>query len=1261
MCWPDDDRSYQLAAVVLERRYRSAEQNSSNRAEIRAAIRAELDTSIASLPDARRLLPLYWARARLLSGAHPDDRPSAPDIKQAELDLARARELEMQSKIGPTRRVSITAVRLARLRAAYLQLDSGPSSRKDAIKQARATLGELRDAAASNRNADDDPLEAVQTAFRYEEARLEVVARDWEKASSCLQDVIENTAPTHQAAQVWQIYCRRMKGESADELLKSISSLLHERSAQNKPPPIINEDLRAELRCERAVLVEARDPVGALGGYNEVLERRPRMPFALRGKIRALHMSRDAEGAWVLAHSLRSGDARPEGRLTADVLTEIGQLHMMDRRYEEAVELFDEAKTRLPVYAFAYGRKTAALRGDGDTKSAVRFAERTIRDNAHLLTTLGGLRVELGYSYLASGRVNGALAQFEAAETEKDIDPIVRDRARAGLIRARLWKRDLIHARAAVASRRMGHQNARLEDAAGWFHGTVGLYSKALDHFSRAEQERPYEPSAVVGQARVLRLLGRPTHARGLLEGKAKEWPDNNALLLHSEIGWAAIDERHYKDALESFSSVLALHSKSQPALRGSIVAAARCGFPTSTLQACIASALDQVKTDDPRARASVLTEAGAALLDHGDIGDARQMFRVANDLSDSVSQRLIQGHALLRVHALPEAFERAAEAGRLAAEVAGTETDIAAIGTEATDLANDLIREPENVGLLSVSFDALVGELARTGNGAAAAPRLRALWSELQAAIVVAGVTAEAVKRELLAAFEGLRVKEIQAIDKRARDPDVLLLEGACHLAAAAPELATKAFEDAARAYGRDSLPPVLGQALVLLEQQQYEAACKRLWPFVEEEHGSVRARELFAWSMLHLEQQGDHVKTALQSFMKDRARGQANRPPGDDGSRSAKIVKSCLEIVEEEPSRVDAYVCLGALAMHEGRIAEGLSYLQQAVDVSPMLAHPLLERAAALLRLEDFGQASEQLSEALAIDPHHARAHLLDGLIALAQDQPLAAMPPLRRAQELDPYDPHAALGFATALQQAGRDDEAIAELTRALKTVPPHRSVLLLLARARARYALARTRADPPPANLAAAMTDAVRAAELAQTAHDRAEAEYHRGVILFARHRTRAAGRALRAAIRQDPNHLGARQALAAVRESADDDANARLLRRAAYVTMALASVLLTLILVQGTITAKSQKASFHWTPVAYLALAPLAAIAFAGLLPRIARVRVRDVEITIMAPSSAPETAPTTLDFGRMPLSTLWGPSTYRVTDIVSDLSGLPEW
>ncbi|HLM86401.1 MAG TPA: tetratricopeptide repeat protein [Solirubrobacteraceae bacterium] len=1252
-CLPDSEQSFRLRAVALERRYRGAEQDPHNRAQLRRVLHSRLETSIEPLSedrDAQRLLPLLWARARLLSGPNPDDRPNDAALDKAEEVLAQARRCErLLTSAAHSRRIAITGLRIARLRAGYRG--------HEAIAPLRAELARVR-TETDRVDLEEDPLESPPSGISFEEARIELVAHEWEKSMACLRDVIENSTPTHQASLVCQIYCRRMQGESAEEILRSIAFLLGERS-RDCDPLVVNPDLRAELHSERAVLIEAYDPTTALREYELALQRRPRMTFALRGKIRCQYMLGETARALEFAKHLLAREPESEDGPTADVLTEIGQLHLNQRELGVAAELFDRAIEQMRAYGFAYGRKTSALRVEGRIKEAVRFAERTIATEVEFPNSVGSLRVELGDSYLAHRMVNSAIAQFMQAEA--DAYPIVRERGRGGLIRAYLWKRDLNAARAAFATATVQASGARLEDAAGWFHGTVGNYSQALRHFARSVEGRPYDPPSLVGQARVLRLLGRPAKARRLLERKAESWPEGKAVLLHNEIGWAGVDEREYDAARSRFERVLEFAPKSQAALRGRIVAAARSGCGARELYGLIEDALQRVADNDPRARASVLTEAGTVLLDRGHIPRAREMFHEANELSDSVSQRVIQGHALLKAHILPEALQCAEEAGRLAAEMTGSRIDFEPLRSEIEELLDALVAEPDNETELDKEFTQLCDHLRTTPSGDSTRIRLITLWRQFIGAVRVTGSEVHKLKRQLLHELDQLRRREAELTRGLPRDPDVLLLRGACHLASAAPSAALKAFEDAARAYGAGSLPPVVGKALVLLEQQEYDAAFRCLRPFALEAEGNMRTRELLAWAMLHQEQR--HVK--IPRSPRALAEGRVMTPPLDvsdvPNEQEQEIARICIEIIDEEPSRVDAYLCLGALAMHRRRTTEALSYLEQATKVAPTLAHPLRENAAALLRIGDYKRASARLAESLVLDPNDPRARLLDGLIALEQDQPFAAMSSLRQAQELDPYEPHAALGLASALQQAGQEAEAIAELSRAINVVPPHRSILLLLARARIRHDLVKTQADSSThAALSAALEDAVRAARLARTPHDRAEAAYHRGVILYSRHRKAAAVRALRSAIRHDPSLLEARQALSAVRESVTSDTEARLPQRAAYLTMALASVLLVLIVVQSVRAAKAEGIHFHWAPVVYL-LTLLGVIAVAGLLPRIARFRLKEIEITIAAPSPTPEATLSRLDFGRMPLSTLFGPSTYRASDVVADLAGVPEW
>lgn len=72
-----------------------------------------------------------------------------------------------------------------------------------------------------------------------------------------------------------------------------------------------------------------------------------------------------------------------------------------------------------------------------------------------------------------------------------------------------------------------------------------------------------------------------------------------------------------------------------------------------------------------------------------------------------------------------------------------------------------------------------------------------------------------------------------------------------------------------------------------------------------------------------------------------------------------------------------------------------------------------------------------------ALVLSPHQPRyAHNLGHLYDVALDQPEKAIPLLERAQKAEPRCPHVASSLAHALGRAGRPDDALVVLRRALK---------------------------------------------------------------------------------------------------------------------------------------------------------------------------------------------------------------------------------
>jgi tetratricopeptide (TPR) repeat protein len=1222
-----------LRALSHERRYRSADRLEPHaRIALRAELRHGVDRDVEEMrDDAGSLVPVLWLRSRLLTGAHPDDRPTPEQLERAFVDLDRALRLAPESG-----RLQVTKARLVRVAASY------GDDLVAKVHEARAELAAMPDVKA----LEVTPHESSSTAFDYERAQLELVGRNLEEAAALFEAVIAETSPTHQAAQVWRLYCRRVTGAATDEqLLHEIDDLLTD-AADGLPPPIIQKDLRAELLSERATLLERSYPARALKDYQAVRQQRPRMPFAMRGTLRCLYMSQQEDDALALAGRLLEQEQNGVGeeRLTADVLAEISQLFLYEREYERAIELLDRAIALRPTYSYAYAEKVRALRTQGRVKESMRFARRTLEGRRGKLSTPTGIQVELGHSLLALSRPNSALSQFMQAED--DASSYISERARKGSVQALLWKRDLGAARQVLDR---SSEAIRSGTSAGWYYGALGDYPRALECFSSDTSV-----SAAIGKARVTRLLGRPSQALRELRATAEQLPRGLRLDLLPEMGWAALESGDYERARELFEEVLLKDPKSQSAHRGRITAARK---NVEQLPKCVAAALDAAGSDR-RAVGAVLTDAGAAHLAAGDRETAQSFFTQANESSGGTSQRLIQGRALIGARDLPGAESVVEEAAALAAASVVTRVDTVEILQQIQSLVLDA--KESGVESLDEELGFELNELDTTPASQAVADEVRTLWKEMGEKLSFH--TTQTAVESLIVDAKAAQAQQARA-SRPPADPDVLLLVGACRLSYRAPQAAIDHFSQAGQICGEHTVPSSLGRSIALLEANELSSARRRLEVLTQQKVSSMRANELLAWAKLASVQQGPPRVGWIKSRVQARLPGMAASTGTELDSTRDEIVQLCRSVISEEPKRGEAYACLAALALHERRIQDAVAHLEQAVSALPDDAYPIREKAAVLLRMGSYEDARKCVSEALAREPFDARAHLTEGLIALEQEQTLEAISSLRQAHALDAADPFAPVALSTALEAAGRRSEANAVLTQALNTASHGGYMQILLARARLQHSTAKTQSDmPPEAHLSWALDDATRATQLAGTANDRAEGHYHRGVILLTLGRPRAAARALRGAVGQDPTNGRARYALAAVNEIGAGDAETRLLNRAAYTVIAASALVLLLIIIQAIRLAVTEPVSkFQWTPMVWYALLAIGAIAGAGVLPRVAGVKFKQIEITIAPRPATPEAPAPTLDFGRLPLATLWGPSAYRTTDVVPDLAGLPEW
>jgi Flp pilus assembly protein TadD len=135
-----------------------------------------------------------------------------------------------------------------------------------------------------------------------------------------------------------------------------------------------------------------------------------------------------------------------------------------------------------------------------------------------------------------------------------------------------------------------------------------------------------------------------------------------------------------------------------------------------------------------------------------------------------------------------------------------------------------------------------------------------------------------------------------------------------------------------------------------------------------------------------------------------------------------------------------------IGRLAMG-GVLAAALAAL--ASGPAWWRAHGLVESGATLVSDGQYLPAVRQLVQAVAAEPHDARAHYYLGLAYAGLGQDAAALSHAEDAVRLAPRDARYETGLATLFLDAGRTREAIVHLSRAVDMKPTSPDIRLLLA--------------------------------------------------------------------------------------------------------------------------------------------------------------------------------------------------------------------
>jgi tetratricopeptide (TPR) repeat protein len=168
----------------------------------------------------------------------------------------------------------------------------------------------------------------------------------------------------------------------------------------------------------------------------------------------------------------------------------------------------------------------------------------------------------------------------------------------------------------------------------------------------------------------------------------------------------------------------------------------------------------------------------------------------------------------------------------------------------------------------------------------------------------------------------------------------------------------------------------------------------------------------------------------------------------------------------------RPESRTTLGNFFVNRGRTAEAESEFKAALRLSPQYPAAAINLADLYRQLGRDKDGGNVLRDTIAATPLDAGLHYALGLTLTRLKQPETALAEFQRATELDTDRARYAYVYAVGLHSAGRNDEAMDVLKRALDQHPNDRDVLLAL-----------VTFNRDAGNLAAAITYAEKAVELA----------------------------------------------------------------------------------------------------------------------------------------------------------------------------------
>ena len=147
----------------------------------------------------------------------------------------------------------------------------------------------------------------------------------------------------------------------------------------------------------------------------------------------------------------------------------------------------------------------------------------------------------------------------------------------------------------------------------------------------------------------------------------------------------------------------------------------------------------------------------------------------------------------------------------------------------------------------------------------------------------------------------------------------------------------------------------------------------------------------------------------------------------------------KEAIAVLAEDPSNSDALIVLADASQNKEEIAATEQQLEKFPNKNAAPFH--IAKASLARKKEGIGAASNELQEALKIDPKSARAHLLLGYLYLLRKDETRAAAELKTAAELAPPRSEEQLKYAEFLAANGKAEDAKTALQKITKDTPDY----------------------------------------------------------------------------------------------------------------------------------------------------------------------------------------------------------------------------